>query len=72
MNVNAITSLVIKFELERDIYPNEKMYFKLGLDLKIVNNNNQRLYFEMYDYFKELLSVKFVKNNDLISITWDR
>jgi len=45
MNINVVTTLDCEFDIPRDIYPNEIIYFKLGFDLESTNQNNERLHF---------------------------
>ena len=49
MNAKTVTSLRFVFQLPRDIYPNEEIKFRLGIDLESSNLGNERMLLSIYD-----------------------
>jgi len=49
MNAKTVTTLVLEFELPRDLYPNEEILYRLGIDLESANLGNQRILMTLYN-----------------------
>ncbi len=71
MNAKTVTTLVLEFELPRDLYSNEEILYRLGIDLESANLGNQRILMTLYDSTDALLDVTFSQTEEIISITWD-
>ena len=70
MNAKTVTSLTFKFELPRNLYPNEEILFKLGIDLESSNLGNERMLLSIYDGSDNVLDTTNVWNDNVLSITW--
>jgi len=48
-NAKTITTLVLQFDLPRDLFSNEEILFRLGIDLEASNLGNERMLLTIYD-----------------------
>jgi len=48
-NAKTVTTLVLQFDLPRDLFSNEEILFRLGIDLEASNLGNERMLLTIYD-----------------------
>jgi len=66
MNAKTVTTLTFSFELPRDLFPNEEILYRLGIDLESANLGNQRILMTLYDSSDQQLDVTFVQTEEII------
>ena len=71
MNAKTVTSLTFTFDLPRDLYPNEEIQYRLGVDLESSNLGNERMLLSIYDKDNKKLDITNVWNANILSMTWD-
>ena len=57
--MKTVTTLTFKFSLPRDLYANELLYYRLGIDLESANSGNERILMTIYDEDDEIMDVEF-------------
>ena len=71
MNAKTVTSLTFAFNLPRDLYENEEILYRLGIDLESSNLGNERMLLSVYDSSDNKLDVTNVWTDNILSLTWD-
>ena len=55
--MKTVTTLTFKFSFPRDLYKNEKLFYRLGIDLESANSGNDRLLMNVLDNDGNILDV---------------